>query len=114
MAADLPDDIISALEYLAMMARGYDNNLKWNEEAKLKADLMTNRRYWTGFPPAAVRAKCLELGMTAEDARTIAEFVTKAQAGRRLVPASGYRDYVFAHDRDEPTTFTRGTTLTDW
>jgi len=36
------------LAYLAQMARGYDNHLKWNEVAKLKADLMNVRHRWLG------------------------------------------------------------------
>ena len=30
------------------MARGYGNHLKWNEVAKLKADLMNVRHRWLG------------------------------------------------------------------
>lgn len=40
MTDELPQGISEILEYLAAMARGYDNHLKWNELAKLKADLM--------------------------------------------------------------------------
>ena len=99
MTNTLPDDIVKILDFLAAMARGYDNHLKWNEEARLKADLMHNRRYWCGFPVSAVRAKCVELGMRGEDASLIADLVERAQAGRRLVPQRSYRDSWFHHER---------------
>lgn len=99
MTDTLPSDIVKILNFLASAAQGYDNHLKWNEEARLKADLMRNRRYWTGFPPSAVRAKCLELGMRDEDAALITDLVTRAQAGRRLIPQRSYKDSTFHHDR---------------
>lgn len=99
MTEQLPTDIVEILEFLAMMAKGYDNHLKWNEEAKLKADLMHNRRYWVGFTSAAVRDKCRALGMTFEDATLIEDLVSRAQAGRRLVPDRSYRDSTFRHKR---------------
>lgn len=107
MTNTLPDDIVKILEHLADWASGYDNHLKWNEEAKLKADLMHNRRYWVGFPTSAVRVKCVELGMCEEDVSLIADLVGRAQQGRRLVPQRSYRDHVFRHDRpqtEEPPT----------
>lgn len=103
MEEQLPPDIVDILEGLAIMAKGYDNYLKWNEEAMLKADLMNNRRYWKGFPAKAVRDKCLELGMRGEDADRIFDYVSRAQAGRRLIPDRGYKDHRFKHERDEPT-----------
>jgi hypothetical protein len=99
MSDPLPDDIVKILEHLASMARGYDNHLKWNEEAMLKADLMHSRRYWMGFPVADVRAKCIELGMREDDVALVADLVKRAQAGRRLVPQKSYRDHTFRHDR---------------
>ena len=107
MTNTLPDDIVKILDFLAAMARGYDNHLKWNEEAMLKSDLMRNRRYWVGFPTSAVRVKCVELGMREEDVSLIVDLVGRAQQGRRLVPQRSYRDHVFPHDRpqtEEPPT----------
>jgi hypothetical protein len=46
--AELPNGIDGILEYLAEMASGYGNHLKWNEVAKLKADLMNVRHRWLG------------------------------------------------------------------
>jgi hypothetical protein len=45
---DLPSGISEILQYLAQMARGYGNRLKWNEVAKLKADLMNAPTRWQG------------------------------------------------------------------
>lgn len=99
MTDTLPSDIVKILEHLALLARGYNNHLQWNEEARLKADLMHSRRYWGGFPPSVVRAKCVELGMRSEDASLIEELVARAQAGRRLVPQRSYRGSRFHHER---------------
>ena len=101
MTETLPIDIVKILEFLALMARGYDNHLKWNEEAMLKSDLMRNRRYWVGFPTSAVRVKCVELGMREEDVSLIADLVGRAQQGRRLVPQRSYRDHRFQHERPD-------------
>ena len=101
MTEQLPEDIVDILEHLAAMAAGYGNHLKWNEEAMLKADLMANRHYWTGFPSSAVKAKCLALGMRPEDASLVAGLVAKAQEGRRLVPQRSYRDSTFRHERPQ-------------
>lgn len=99
---DLPPDIVTILEHLARWARGYDNHLKWNEEAKLKADLMNSRAQWLGFSAAAVRTKCSALGMREEDANLIAGLVSKAQAGKRLIPKQSYRDFRFSHEAPAP------------
>lgn len=36
----MPTDIEKILELIAMWAKGYDNHMKWSEEAKLKSDMM--------------------------------------------------------------------------
>ena len=103
MAETLPTDIVKILEFLASMARGYSNRLKWNEEAMLKADLMNSRGYWLGIPAPAIRAKCAALGMRQEDVDLVADLVTRAQQGRRLVAQRGYREHRFQHERPEQT-----------
>lgn len=95
MSNGLPQDGDQILEYLAMMARGYGNRLKWNEEAKLKADLMNVSARWRGVPVSEITARCRVLGMRAEDIALVADLVTKAQAGRRLVPQRSYRGFRF-------------------
>jgi hypothetical protein len=92
---DLPNGIPEILQYLAQMARGYDNHLKWNEVAKLKADLMNVRDRWLGVPGSVIADRCRALGMRDEDVTQIASLVTRAQEGRRLVPQKSYRDYRF-------------------
>lgn len=100
MSADLPNGISEILEYLAGMARGYDNHLKWNEVAKLKADLMNVRERWFGAPVELISARCLDLGMRPEDVEEVAELVSRAQAGRRLVPEASYRGFRFQQRLD--------------
>ena len=102
MPADLPNGIPEILEYLATMARGYDNHLKWNEVAELKADLMNVRHRWAGVSVDSIRARCLDLGLRTEDVREIVELVAKAQAGRRLVPQATYRNFRFRQPVDPP------------
>ena len=49
----MPNGIPEILAYLAQTAAGYNNHLKWNEVAKLKADLMNARRRWVGMTRVA-------------------------------------------------------------
>lgn len=100
--AELPNGIDKILEYLAEMASGYGKHLKWNEVAKLKADLMNVRHRWLGVPVQAVSERCRELGMRPEDVQEIQELVTKAQAGRRLIPQKSYRDFKFKPEVKPP------------
>ncbi|WP_133831373.1 hypothetical protein [Arthrobacter sp. AG258] len=95
---ELPNGIDRILEYLAEMASGYGNNLKWNEVAKLKADLMNVPHRWLGVSVQSVSERCQDLGMRHEDVQEIQELVTKAQAGRRLIPQKSYRDFKFKPD----------------
>jgi hypothetical protein len=88
-------------QYLAQMARGYDNRLKWNEVAKLKADLMNVRVRWLGVSVAEIAERCRTLGMREEDVAEVASLVKKAQEGRRLVPQKTYRDFRFNPPVDE-------------
>jgi hypothetical protein len=104
VSAGLPNGISEILEYLAQMARGYDNHLKRNEVAKLKADLMNARIRWTGVPVSEIATQCRTLGMRDEDVTEIATLIRKAQEGRRLVPQSSYRSFRFHQPIDWPAT----------
>ena len=95
MSNDLPRGISEILEYLAQMARGYDNHLKWNEVAKLKADLMNVPDRWRGVSVSEIADSCRTLEMRGEDAATVVDLARKAQEGRRLVPQKTYRDFRF-------------------
>ena len=92
---DLPPSVSSIADYLAMMARSYDNHLKWNEQAKFKADLMNARRRWHSVSPTMFAAKLRLEGLREEDISELIDWLTKAQNGRRLVPHRGYRDFMF-------------------
>jgi hypothetical protein len=108
---ELPNGIADILAHLARMAAGYNNHLKWNEVAQLKADLMNVRGRWLGVAIADVDEHCRSLGMREEDVTQIVNLVQKAQAGRKLVPQKSYRDFRFA----EPVAEAPGrTTPLDW
>jgi hypothetical protein len=47
-------------------------------------------------PVDAVKATCLEAGMTEPDTKTIVEFLRKRQAGKRLVPHRSYKGFTFS------------------
>lgn len=104
MTHTLSNGIPEILDYLAAAARGYDNHLKWNEVAKLKADLMNVRERWFGASVDEIRDVCLGHGMREDDVQTIIDLVRKAQARRRLVPSDGYRDFRFNQPLDPPRT----------
>lgn len=93
--SSLPPSVTTIIEYLARMARGYDNHLKWNKQAKFKADLMNVRHRWTRVETTAFRARCLAEGMRDEDVDDLAAWLGKAKEGRRLVPQRSYRDFRF-------------------
>lgn len=95
VSTGLPPGISGILEYLAQMASGYGNRLKWNEVAKLKADLMNVPARWRGVPVSEIADYCRALGMRDEDVATVADLVRKAQEGRRLVPQKTYRNFRF-------------------
>ena len=83
---------------------GYDNHLKWNEVAKLKADLMNVRARWLGVPMEEIGDRCRQLGMRAEDVAEVTYLIRKAQEGRRYVPQQSYRSFRFMFPLDQPKT----------
>jgi hypothetical protein len=91
----LPKDVERILEYVAGMAAGYSSGLKWNEEDKLKADMMNQPERWSNVTPEGVRAKCHELGMRPNDIDTIVDFVQRRREGRRFNVQSSYRGFHF-------------------
>lgn len=84
------------LEHMAAWAAGYDSGLKWNEEDKLKADMMNCPERWAPVTVAQVRAKCRELKMRPDDVETIAGFLERRKQGRRFNVRSSYRDFRFS------------------
>ncbi|MGO2746224.1 hypothetical protein [Microbacterium sp.] len=91
----LPNGIDEILEHVAAMAAGYSSGLKWNEEDKLKADMMNRPERWRHVTVEQIRAKCRQLGMRANDVDTIAGFVQRRKDGRRFNVRSSYRSFEF-------------------
>jgi len=98
----LPPSVAEIAEHLARMARAYDNHLKWNEQAKFKADLMNVSERWYRVDDAAFSAKLRNEGMREGDVGALVDWLRKAQAGRRLIPQRVYRDFRFNHPSEQP------------
>lgn len=91
----LPNDIGKILENVARWAQGYSSGLKWNEEHKLKADMMNRPERWLSVSVEQVRDKCRELGMRPNDVDTIAGFLQRRKDGHRFQVNSSYRSFYF-------------------
>lgn len=91
----LPNGVDGILEYIATMAAGYSSGLKWNEEDKLKADMMNRPDRWEPITVEQVRVKCRALGMRGADVDTIAGFLQRRKNGRRFNVRSTYRTFRF-------------------
>lgn len=91
----LPNGVDTILEYVAGMAAGYSSGLKWNEEDKLKADMMNRPERWVTITVEQVRAKCRQLGMRPNDVDAIAGFLQRRKEGRRFNVRSSYRTFHF-------------------
>lgn len=93
--APLANGVGEILESIAQQAAGYDTGLKWNEEDKLKADMMNRPERWAPVTVEQVRAKCRELRMRPKDIETIVGFVERRKQGHRFRVTSTYRDFHF-------------------
>lgn len=91
----LPNGVDAILEHIAAMAAGYSSGLKWNEEDKLKADMMNRPDRWVPITVEQIRAKCRQLDMRADDVDTIAGFLQRRKEGRRFNVRSSYRTFQF-------------------
>lgn len=91
----LPNGVEGILEHIASMAAGYSSGLKWNEEDKLKADMMNRPDRWVPITVEQVRAKCRDLGMRPKDVDTVAGFLQRRKEGRRFNVQSSYRTFQF-------------------
>lgn len=94
----MPADIKKILELIAILAKGYDNHMKWNEEAKLKSDMMRRMDRWRMVTTQQIREKCLDLGMRIEDVDIICDMHARRLQGHRLVPQHSYRSFEFRHE----------------
>lgn len=92
----LPNGVDGILEHIADMAAGYSTGLKWNEEDKLKADMMNRPERWVPVTVDQLRAKGIELGMRPNDIDTIAGFLQRRKEGRRFNVRGAYRDFHFS------------------
>ncbi|MDO4055141.1 hypothetical protein [Clavibacter michiganensis] len=90
---DLPDDVDAILQSVAGWSAGNSSGLKWNEEDKLKADMMNRPTRWQGVTVEQLRARCRELGMKPNDIDTIAGFMQRRKDGRRFNVRSTYRGF---------------------
>lgn len=91
----MPADVVEILEYVTRKAAGYDSGLKWNEEDKLKADMMNRPERWADITVEQVRSKLRDLGMRPADIDTIADYVQRRRDGRRFNVRSSYRTFRF-------------------
>jgi hypothetical protein len=105
VAEALPNGVDEILESIAAWAAGYDSGLKWNEEEKLKADMMNCPQRWEPVTVGQVRAKCRELKMRPKDIDTIAGFLERRKQGRHFNVKSSYRNFRFAHPWSETSNF---------
>lgn len=83
-AAPLPNGIDKILSSVAAMAAGYSSGLKWDEEDKLKSDMMLRPDRWEPVTVEQVRAPCHGLGMRPKDVDTIAGFLQRRKDGHRF------------------------------
>lgn len=92
----LPNGVDAILEHIAGMAAGYSSGLKWNEEDKLKADMMNRPDRWTQVSVDQVRAKCRSLGMRPDDVDTVSGLLQRRKEGRRFNVRGSYRTFEFS------------------
>lgn len=97
MTEKLPNGVDELIEFLAGQARASGHHLKWNEKARLKADMMNVPERWLVITPDQLRGRALLAGMRDEDADEMADYLKRRKAGRRLVPARSYRAWRFPH-----------------
>lgn len=91
----LPNGVEEILKYIAGMAAGYSSGLKWNEEDKLKADMINCPERWVDVTVEQVRDKCREFGMRPNDVDTVSGFLQRRKDGRRFNVQSSYRTFKF-------------------
>ncbi|MGA4670441.1 hypothetical protein ACPCG0_11710 [Propionibacteriaceae bacterium Y1923] len=94
----LPKSVLEFAAHLAQWAAGYNNSLKWNEEAKFKADLMNSRAIWRGVDAGEFEDALVDAGLSDKDAAKLTGHLRRVQSGRRVIPQQSYRDYTWPHD----------------
>lgn len=92
---ELPNGVSRIVKHVAQMAAGYSSGLKWNEEHKLKADMMNMPARWTAITPEELHIACLDAGMSDADASTVSGLQRTRKAGKRFSVRSSYKDFHF-------------------
>ncbi|MFU0524794.1 hypothetical protein ACMZ8M_04170 [Gardnerella pickettii] len=92
----LPNGISDILSYLAGMADGYSQGMKWNEVEQLKSDLMECPARWEAVTTEQIKQECLHLNMKLADVDQITELVTRRKQGRTFnLSKSSYKGFKF-------------------
>ncbi|PNS43988.1 hypothetical protein HXT49_03610 [Gardnerella sp. KA00225] len=92
----LPNGISDILSYLAGMADGYSQGMKWNEVEQLKSDLMECPARWEAVTTEQIKQECLHLGMKLTDIDKITELVARRQHGNTFnLSKSSYKGFKF-------------------
>jgi hypothetical protein len=95
----LPNGISEILSYLAGMADGYSQGMKWNEVNQLKSDLMECPKRWETVNLKHVKQECLHLDMKLSDVDQITELVTRRQQGKTFnLPKGRYKGFKLKPD----------------
>ncbi len=92
----LPNGISCILSYIAGIAAGYFQGMKWNEVDKFKSDLMEYPNRCQVVTPNEYKKGCLHLGMKLADAGQITELVIRMQQGKTFnLSKSSYKGFKF-------------------
>ncbi|MFU0546806.1 hypothetical protein ACV24M_02115 [Gardnerella piotii] len=92
----LPNGISDILSYLAGMADGYSQGMKWNEVEQLKSDLMECPARWEAVTTEQIKQECLHLGMKLTDIDKITELLARRQHGNTFnLSKSSYKGFKF-------------------
>ena len=92
----LPNGISDILSYLAGMADGYSQGMKWNEVEQLKSDLMECPARWEAVTTEQIKQECLHLGIKLTDIDKITELVACRQHGDTFnLSKSSYKGFKF-------------------
>lgn len=83
----LPPGVEAFMDYVGVNIK-LSGGFVWNERDKIKSDMMRVRERWAAsrVSAEALRDKCENIGMTANEADEVVDWLRKRQAGRRLVP----------------------------
>jgi len=95
VSSGLPQDIARILNLYAGWIHASNGFLRPDDVSKLKADLMYNPTRWRGVPRDEIAAECRRLKMPEKHIDTIVDLVSRAQAGRTLIPEKHHRNSRF-------------------